>query len=420
MTLSFFYLRSGRVDEAAAVLTEIHTIYDKFEVEVVPGFITNPNTMLGFVALIRGDFPTAVQLAQQVLASSERFPHPSNQMLAYQVLAQVALIQGEYDQAQDFAQRSVDTCHTFGERWFMAFPLNTLGEVAVAKGDYVSARQHYEASYTIRQKFNDAGGMAQTLNHLSDIALTQKDFAEAQRLLEQSLTLYQRTIDKGGLATSHQGLGAMALLQNDYETTRQHFVQALTIAATIDYIALLLTLLVGSGELLCRIGQAEKGIELLALVLHHPASNQEQKARSESLLAQFKLQIQAKVMTAARERGQAAELTATVQTLLADLPHLDVSPAEATPSPEAAPADPNQALIEPLTDRELEVLQLLAAGLSNQEIADQLMIARGTVKAHTGQIYGKLQVRNRNQAVLLARELKILANRVTQGGRVAR
>jgi LuxR family maltose regulon positive regulatory protein len=51
-----------------------------------------------------------------------------------------------------------------------------------------------------------------------------------------------------------------------------------------------------------------------------------------------------------------------------------------------------QPMVDPLTERELEVLQLIADGLTNQEIADELVVALGTVKAHTASIYGKLEV----------------------------
>jgi LuxR family maltose regulon positive regulatory protein len=67
-----------------------------------------------------------------------------------------------------------------------------------------------------------------------------------------------------------------------------------------------------------------------------------------------------------------------------------------------------QPLVEPLTRRELEVLNLLAAGLTNQEIADTLTITVGTVKRHTINIYGKLDVNNRTQAVAKARELHLV------------
>jgi LuxR family transcriptional regulator, maltose regulon positive regulatory protein len=65
-------------------------------------------------------------------------------------------------------------------------------------------------------------------------------------------------------------------------------------------------------------------------------------------------------------------------------------------------------LIEPLSDREIEVLQLIADGYSNQQVAEQLFISLGTVKAHTASIYRKLDVRSRTQAVAVARELKLI------------
>jgi ATP/maltotriose-dependent transcriptional regulator MalT len=65
-------------------------------------------------------------------------------------------------------------------------------------------------------------------------------------------------------------------------------------------------------------------------------------------------------------------------------------------------------LVEPLTDRELEVLALLAQQLSNQEIADQLVISKGTVTQHTHNIYQKLNVSSRWQAVTEATRLGIL------------
>src|SRR5574340_48748 len=67
-----------------------------------------------------------------------------------------------------------------------------------------------------------------------------------------------------------------------------------------------------------------------------------------------------------------------------------------------------QPLIEPLTDREMEVLRLVAAGFSNQEIADRLVLALGTVKTHTASLYRKLDVSTRTQAVARATELGLL------------
>lgn len=67
-----------------------------------------------------------------------------------------------------------------------------------------------------------------------------------------------------------------------------------------------------------------------------------------------------------------------------------------------------QSLIAPLSERELEVMALIAAGYSNKEIADELVIAIGTVKRHTVNIFNKLDVKNRTEAVAKARELGLL------------
>ncbi|MEW6402168.1 MAG: LuxR C-terminal-related transcriptional regulator [Chloroflexota bacterium] len=81
------------------------------------------------------------------------------------------------------------------------------------------------------------------------------------------------------------------------------------------------------------------------------------------------------------------------------------SDAKQVPSPGSQPTG----LIEPLSGRELEVLDLIALGKTNQEIAQHLIVAPGTVKAHTASIYRKLNVANRTEATARARQLGILS-----------
>ena len=69
---------------------------------------------------------------------------------------------------------------------------------------------------------------------------------------------------------------------------------------------------------------------------------------------------------------------------------------------------PDQRLVEPLSEREIEVLRLIAAGLANAEIGHKLYIADGTVKRHINNIYGKLGVGSRTQAIARARALGLI------------
>ena len=84
-------------------------------------------------------------------------------------------------------------------------------------------------------------------------------------------------------------------------------------------------------------------------------------------------------------------------------------PAQGKPGQPSA----EQPLLDPLSQRELEVLQLLAAGASNQEIAAALVLAPGTVKLHVSHILSKFGVKSRTQAILRARDLALLPDEHT-------
>jgi ATP/maltotriose-dependent transcriptional regulator MalT len=95
---------------------------------------------------------------------------------------------------------------------------------------------------------------------------------------------------------------------------------------------------------------------------------------------------------------------------------IEVAPASALENEAPVPVHPDKKeglpsappLVEPLTEREMEVFGLLASGRTNREIAADLFVTVGTIKAHTSNIYAKLQARNRAEALARARELGLL------------
>jgi LuxR family maltose regulon positive regulatory protein len=92
-----------------------------------------------------------------------------------------------------------------------------------------------------------------------------------------------------------------------------------------------------------------------------------------------------------------------VQRLLTAFP-VDETQQAASPQTQA----PESEFVEPLSQRELEVLQLIAQGLSNREIGERLFLALNTVKGHNQKIFSKLQVQSRTEAVARAREMDLL------------
>jgi DNA-binding CsgD family transcriptional regulator len=93
-----------------------------------------------------------------------------------------------------------------------------------------------------------------------------------------------------------------------------------------------------------------------------------------------------------------------------ETPNSTSAPSGGGPEREGTPLPPGatRRLEEPLSERELEVLSLLASGKTNSEVAGDLFISVGTVKSHTGNIYRKLDARNRAQALTRARGLELL------------
>jgi DNA-binding CsgD family transcriptional regulator len=84
-------------------------------------------------------------------------------------------------------------------------------------------------------------------------------------------------------------------------------------------------------------------------------------------------------------------------------------PGKVTAPLEAESDGAPQQLDDPLSERELEVLTLLASGRTNSEIARDLFVSLGTVKSHTGNIYRKLDAKNRAEALTRARELNLIS-----------
>jgi LuxR family maltose regulon positive regulatory protein len=112
------------------------------------------------------------------------------------------------------------------------------------------------------------------------------------------------------------------------------------------------------------------------------------------LIDDFRLQIEK------QSRGHDHQLIGYVDKLLAAF----MRPA----APQPAISNLQSAMVEPLSQRELKILELIAQGLSNREIGERLFLALDTVKGHNRKIFDKLQVQSRTEAIARARELGLL------------
>ncbi|MBN9390029.1 MAG: response regulator transcription factor [Chloroflexi bacterium] len=110
----------------------------------------------------------------------------------------------------------------------------------------------------------------------------------------------------------------------------------------------------------------------------------------------------------AAARGETFLQPSVAAKVVAEFNRLSNPSAHPAPKPTPRPGAGQNALVEPLSERELEILRLVATGASNREIANSLFISEGTVKNHLTSILGKLEARDRTQAVIKARDLGLV------------
>ncbi len=281
---AWYHLRFGRQEGTEACMAHSQAIYRRLNIPPLPGYLTDPNAPLSFVALTRGDYKTAVQLAEQVRDVAEAQKHPINRQFAYHLLSEAHVGLGAYETAQQFAQQAYAQSLMTGDRWFRAYILNNMGQIAVALGDNRMGKSHFQSSYEIRHDFADPEGMALALVNLGNLSFKERDLAEAADQFQRSRIIYQDINDKGGLAAANWGLGMVACEQGDFARTQGYFREALALAVAIDYRPVLFGLLVNIAELLWQMGQRERPLILLTYTIHNPKTDHETRMKAQTLL----------------------------------------------------------------------------------------------------------------------------------------
>ena len=397
----WFQMRFGRIQEATLMQEKALALFEALDILPAPGQGTDPLTALSLLAATRGDYDEAMKLGQQAWQRAAARSDKKNMAFAGYGMAEGALARGNYETALAYAQQTLALTEAAGNRWFMAYVYNQLGQINQAMGNLAAAADYYRASYAIKKELVDPEGMALALSHLGEVALTQNAYRHAEELYHQSLTIYQKLGDRGGLVRVLHGLGVAAGNLGNDSQARDYFQQALQVASEAQIIPLTLAVLVSIGTYLLEKSDAsERGVAVLTFVQQHPATDQ--------MLADKVNHLLDRPQGAIRPEMYGLELETLITSLLAELSAPVVRVDGPSGPVSHAGAAPEQPLIDPLSERELEVLRLIAEGLTNRQIAERLTVVLGTVKAHTSNIYGKLGVGNRTQAVARARELKLL------------
>ena len=266
------------------------------------------------------------------------------------------------------------------------------------QGDFAQAREAADEAIKIGTPIGMRTALGWALSTLGLLASMNEDYAEGRQLCQQAATI-DNFVDIGKYAA--WGLAIAACGYRDFETAYTHLEEALwyltNILGTVGDIASLPVVAI----ICAHQDQPVRAVELLALALTHPVGASgwmEKWPLLERLQADLEHRLGPEAYSAAWENGKRLNIDSVIDELRTRFLTVDSSAHEQA----------NQRLVDPLSPREIEVLVLIADGLTNQEIADTLYIGVSTVKKHINHIFNKLDVTHRAQAVSCARTRGIL------------
>jgi predicted ATPase/DNA-binding CsgD family transcriptional regulator len=332
------------------------------------------------------------------------------QVFALGELSHEMFMAGNLGEAERLRQEALTLARQIGRIWSIsgqAWELS-LFHLFGTHGDLAATRQLIDET----SKYSDAwySGFSAGIALITSLfAGVQEDYDEAREKGEQAIKLATR--DAWG-AVFGWGVLVAATGQGDYATVREHTENLLDLVAGLQIRPLMFVGVAFSSILAAYHDQdPRRATELLALVMTHPHSMRgwlKIWPFIDRLQVHLEAELGSQAYQVAWERGRALDVETVVQELINVLGDDETSVSDAETRIPAQILQANAALLEPLSERELEVLFKIAEGCANREIAAQLFIGLSTVKKHITHIYGKLAVDSRTQALLKAQELGLI------------
>ena len=278
--------------------------------------LAEPIAYLGVVMSLTGDYARALELVAEAreksLAAGDRVFAATSLSLH----ANFSRLTGQSGDQHARLQAAVAEWRDVGDPRFIAYGLNFLGQSALALGRFDEARRALEESVELNTSVGARWNLGHAFQGLGAVAQAQGDHQGAVDLFLKAIDTFT---ELGGLFYIGQGLAQMGrslfALGDDVEAERI-WLQSLRIAAEIRGMPVVLEALIGLASLRAKRGGTQSALELLLIVLNHPACDQETKNRAGLLHAELAAQLTSTQIDAIRARAREKTLEAVVEGLL--------------------------------------------------------------------------------------------------------
>jgi len=359
----------------------------------------------GNVAAARGEHARAALFHEESLALRRRLADTAGEAISLLNLGTAARNLGDPARAYASFSESLGLFRRLGDTRNMALSLLNLGRLSHDEGDHERATTLYSEGLALFQTVGSDHGVATGLNRLGDLARDRGELASAERLHTEALSLRRGRGDPWVIGLSLTGLARVAAVRRDHVQTMARAIQSLQAlhdaGASRDAAAALVIVAIAASAT----GQAAIGTRLLGAVARaYPEGSaiRVEQASFEQAVAATRAALGDDAFAEAWTSGQQLTLDQAVDVALALAETTPTAASVAAGSPAYARAlGPS---VGALTRREREVAALIARGLTNRQIAEEIVVSEWTVDSHVRHILAKLSFRSRAQVARWAGE----------------
>ena len=389
------YLLRGDYDVAVDNLLHSYSIFEQLNDSLM---MVQVLSNLGVVYKNLKDYERSIEYYEKALNMAQ----PDDTLGLSKLYNNIGVVKqrlGKFDEAMDYFQQSLKLKQALGNQKGISNTLTNLGNVSIKKGQLDKGLKYFKASMNIEKNLGHSEGLAKTYNNIAALFLKKEKYDSAGFYASMALEIANRIETKLQIKEAASALAMSSEYYRDYKSAYEYKRLEAAMRDSIN-----------NEEVARKLGQLESKLELIkkekaieSLTLNNAISNIEIEKKELHItwlvisliitvfgaslviyLLYSRYQLKSQLLAA-----EVNELRAQIKTLF------DGDATELGLDLESL----NTKLQEPLSGREFEILEFAISDLNNTEIADKIFVSVNTVKYHLKNIYHKLGVSNRKEAL---------------------